>query len=579
MRTLRLAVSQLNATVGELDANAARVAHGIARARAAGVELLVFPEMVIPGYLPEDLLLKPAFIQRVTETTRSLAALTRGMTVLVGTLERDVDLYNAAAVLHDGEWVASCRKRYLPNYGVFDENRYFMPERRSPVVIRDGIVIGVSVCEDIWYPGGPVEEQIIQGGAELIVNLSASPYHAGKSQARRRMLCTRAADNLAVVCYANLVGGQDELVFDGGSLIMDEQGTVLAEGEMFDEDFLVVDVELDGVFNSRLHDPRLRKERALAEESGAPEAPSVTLAPVTTPARPPIERRVPLPTREPTAEVYDALVFGTRDYVHKNRFKEVALGLSGGIDSALVACVAADAVGPRHVIGVSLPSEITSDASRADAEALAGSLGIRLVTVPIAETVRAHERALAESFAGRAPDATEENLQARVRGTLLMALSNKLGWLVLVTGNKSEIAVGYNTLYGDTAGGFAVLKDVYKTDVYQLAQHRNRLGGASVIPENTLTRPPSAELRPGQTDQDSLPPYDVLDPILRYYLEEDRPIADIVALGFDEKTVRRVAEMVAVSEWKRRQMPPGLKVSPRAFGKDWRMPITDRWRG
>ena len=579
MRTLRLAVSQLNATVGELDANAARVAHGIERARAAGVELLVFPEMVIPGYLPEDLLLKPAFIQRVTETTRSLAALTRGMTVLVGTLEREVDLYNAAAVLHDGAWVTSCRKRYLPNYGVFDENRYFMPERRSPVVIRDGIVIGVSVCEDIWYPGGPVEEQIIQGGAELIVNLSASPYHAGKSQARRRMLCTRAADNLAVVCYANLVGGQDELVFDGGSLIVDEQGTVLAEGEMFDEDFLVVDVELDGVFNSRLHDPRLRKERALAEESGAPEAPSVTLAPVTTPARPPIERRVPLPTRERTAEVYDALVFGTRDYVHKNRFKEVALGLSGGIDSALVACVAADAVGPRHVIGVSLPSEITSDASRADAEALAGSLGIRLVTVPIAETVRAHERALAESFAGRAPDTTEENLQARVRGTLLMALSNKLGWLVLVTGNKSEIAVGYNTLYGDTAGGFAVLKDVYKTDVYQLAQHRNRLGGASVIPENTLTRPPSAELRPGQTDQDSLPPYDVLDPILRYYLEEDRPIADIVALGFDEKTVRRVAEMVAVSEWKRRQMPPGVKVSPRAFGKDWRMPITDRWRG
>jgi NAD+ synthase (glutamine-hydrolysing) len=579
MRTLRLAVSQINATVGELDANAARVAHGIERARAAGVELLVFPEMVIPGYMPEDLLLKPAFIQRVTETTRALAPLTRGMTVIVGTLERDVDLYNSAAVLHDGAWVASCRKRYLPNYGVFDENRYFMPERRSPVVIRDGIVIGVSVCEDIWYPGGPVEEQVIQGGAELIVNLSASPYHAGKSQARRRMLCTRAADNLAVVCYANLVGGQDELVFDGGSLVVDEQGTVLAEGEMFDEDFLVVDVELDGVFNSRLHDPRLRKERALAEESPAPTPPPVTLAPVPAPARPPIERRVPLPTRESISEVYDALVFGTRDYVHKNRFKEVALGLSGGIDSALVACVAADAIGPRHVIGVSLPSEVTSEASRDDAEALAKSLGIRLITMPITDVVRAHERALAESFTGHAPDATEENLQARVRGTLLMALSNKLGWLVLVTGNKSEIAVGYNTLYGDTAGGFAVLKDVYKTDVYQLAQHRNRLGGAPVIPDYTLTRPPSAELRAGQTDQDSLPPYDVLDPVLRYYLEDDRAIADIVALGFEEKTVRRIAEMVAVSEWKRRQMPPGVKVSPRAFGKDWRMPITDRWRG
>jgi NAD+ synthase (glutamine-hydrolysing) len=534
---------------------------------------------VIPGYLPEDLLLKPAFIQRVMETTRGLAPLTRGMTVLVGTLERDVDLYNAAAVLHDGTWVTSCRKRYLPNYGVFDENRYFMPERRSPVVIRDRIVIGVSVCEDIWYPGGPVEEQIIGGGAELIVNLSASPYHAGKAQARRRMLCTRAADNLAVLCYANLVGGQDELVFDGGSLVVDEQGTVLAEGEMFDEDFLVVDVELDGVFNSRLHDPRLRKERALAQENGAIATPSVTLAPVSAPVRPAIERRVSLPTRDAIAEVYDALVFGTRDYVHKNRFREVALGLSGGIDSALVACIAADAVGPRHVIGVSLPSEVTSAESRVDAESLARSLGIRLITVPIADAVKAHERVLAESFAGRAPDTTEENLQARVRGTLLMALSNKLGWLVLVTGNKSEIAVGYNTLYGDTAGGFAVLKDVYKTDVYQLAQHRNRLGGSPVIPDYTLSRPPSAELRPGQTDQDSLPPYDVLDPILRYYLEEDRPIADIVALGFDDKTVRRVVEMVAVSEWKRRQMPPGVKVSPRAFGKDWRMPITDRWRG
>jgi NAD+ synthase (glutamine-hydrolysing) len=288
---------------------------------------------------------------------------------------------------------------------------------------------------------------------------------------------------------------------------------------------------------------------------------------------------VSLPTRDAIAEVYDALVFGTRDYVHKNRFREVALGLSGGIDSALVACIAADAVGPRHVIGVSLPSEVTSTESRVDAESLARSLGIRLITVPIADAVKAHERVLAESFAGRAPDTTEENLQARVRGTLLMALSNKLGWLVLVTGNKSEIAVGYNTLYGDTAGGFAVLKDVYKTDVYQLAQHRNRLGGSPVIPDYTLSRPPSAELRPGQTDQDSLPPYDVLDPILRYYLEEDRPIADIVALGFDDKTVRRVVEMVAVSEWKRRQMPPGVKVSPRAFGKDWRMPITDRWRG
>ncbi|MFI5372462.1 MAG: NAD+ synthase [Candidatus Eisenbacteria bacterium] len=579
MRTLRLAVSQINSTVGDLEANAAKVARDIERARAAGADLLVLPEMVIPGYLPEDLLLKPAFIERAIETTRALAPLTRGLTVLVGTLERDVDLYNAAAVLHDGTWVTSCRKRYLPNYGVFDENRYFMPERRSPVLVRDGIAIGVSVCEDIWYPGGPVEDQIIGGGAEMIVNLSASPYHAGKSSARRRMLCTRAADNLAALCYTNLVGGQDELVFDGASLVIDEQGEVLAEGEMFAEDFLVVDLDLGGVFNRRLHDPRLRKERALVQETGMAETPRVALAPVPAMARPPLERRVPLPARQPIAEVYDALVLGTRDYVHKNRFREVTLGLSGGVDSALVACVAADAVGPQHVIGVSMPSEITTAESRVDAETLAKALGIRLITLPIRDVLRAHEHALSESFAAHPPDTTEENLQARIRGTLLMALSNKLGWLVLVTGNKSEIAVGYNTLYGDTAGGFAVLKDVYKTEVYQLAQYRDRLGGASVVPSFTMTRPPSAELRPHQTDQDALPPYDVLDPILRAYVEEDRPIAEIVRLGFDEALVRKVVGMVAVSEWKRRQMPPGVKVSPRAFGKDWRMPITDHWRG
>jgi len=576
MRTLRLAVSQINPTVGDLDANAERVAQSIARARAAGAELLVLPEMVVPGYLPEDLLLKPAFIDRTVEVTRALAPLTRGMTVLVGTLERDVDLYNAAAVLHDGTWVTSCRKRYLPNYGVFDENRYFMAERRSPVLVRDGIVIGVSVCEDIWYPGGPVEEQIIRGGAELVVNLSASPYHAGKSQSRRRMLATRAADNIAVVCYVNLVGGQDELVFDGASLVLDEQGEVLAEAQAFAEDFLVIDLQLGGVFNSRLHDPRLRKERSL-DDSG-PVA-RIELAPVTAPARAPVERRAPLPVREPMAEVYDALVLGTRDYVRKNRFREVTLGLSGGIDSALTACIAADAIGAANVTGVSMPSDITSAESREDAETLAGAIGVKLVTLPITDALEAFEHTLAGPFSGLERDVTEENLQARIRGTLLMALSNKLGQLVLVTGNKSEIAVGYNTLYGDTAGGFAVLKDVYKTDVYRLARYRNALGGAPVIPAFTMTRPPTAELRPGQTDQDALPPYDVLDPILRAYVEEDRPVAEIVGLGFDETLVRRIAGLVATSEWKRRQMPPGVKVSPRAFGKDWRMPVTDRWRG
>ena len=578
MRTLRLALAQLNPTVGDLDGNTRRVAASIEAARELGVDVLVVPEMAIPGYMPEDLLLKPAFIDRVMALTRSLAPLTRGLTAIVGTVERDVDLFNAAAVLHDGAWVTTYRKRYLPNYGVFDENRYFMADRRGEVLVRDETVIGVSVCEDIWYPGGPVEEQVIRGGAELLINLSASPYHAGKAADRRRMLCTRAADNIAVVCYANLVGGQDELVFDGASMIIDAQGQVLAEGEMFAEDLLVADIELSGVFNARLHDPRLRKERAL---EALPPSPRLTLSPISG-ARapsPPLPARVALPERDAIAEIYDALVLGTRDYVRKNGFKQVVLGLSGGIDSALVACVAADAIGAQHVVGVAMPSAITSGDSQHDAEALARQLGLTFFTLPIAPVLSAYERVLAPPFSGREPDVTEENLQARIRGNYLMALSNKFGWLVLTTGNKSETAVGYCTLYGDTAGGFAVLKDVTKTQVYQLAQHRNRLGGKAVIPEFTMTRAPSAELRLDQTDQDSLPPYDVLDPILRYYVEEDRPIADIVAMGFEEAVVRRIAGLVAGSEWKRRQMPPGVKVSPRAFGKDWRMPITDRWRG
>jgi NAD+ synthase (glutamine-hydrolysing) len=577
MRTLRLAIAQLNPTVGDLDGNAAKVADGIRRAREAGADLLAVPEMTIPGYPPEDLLLKPSFIERAMEVTRALAPLTGGMTVLVGTLERDVDLHNAAAVLHDGRWVATYRKRFLPNYGVFDENRYFMPARENPVFVRDGAVIGISICEDIWYPGGPVEEQVLRGGAELLVNLSASPYHAGKADERRRMLATRSTDHVAVVAYANLVGGQDEVVFDGASLVIDEQGAVLAEGERFAEDFLVVDLDLSGVFGARLHEPRLRKGRV--EDAGAP-APRVTLPPIAAAPEPraPLAPRPARATREPIAEIYDALVLGVRDYVRKNGFHTVALGLSGGVDSALTACVAADAIGGAEVVGVSMPSGYTSGASRADAEALARALGMRFYTLPIGDVFDAYQRALAAPFLGREPDVTEENLQARIRGNYLMALSNKFGWLVLTTGNKSEIAVGYNTLYGDTAGGYAVLKDVYKTQVYELARHRNARGPGAPIPEYTLTRPPSAELRPGQTDQDSLPPYDTLDPILRWYLEEDRSVAEIAALGYDADLVARVARMVDASEYKRRQAPPGVKITPRAFGKDRRMPITNGWK-
>jgi NAD+ synthase (glutamine-hydrolysing) len=613
MRELRLGLAQLNPTVGDLDGNFKRVVSAIERARSLGVEVLALPEMVITGYPPEDLLLKPSFIERAIERTRDLLPHTLGMTVVVGTVDRDVDLYDAAAVLHDGRAVGTYRKRYLPNYGVFDENRYFMPATRNAVFARGRAVIGVSICEDIWFPGGPIEEQVIRGGAEVIINLSASPYHAGKAQARKRMLCTRAADNLVVVCYCNLVGAQDEIVFDGASLIVNEQGQVLAEGRLFEEDLVIADVDLEEVFNARLHDPRLRKGRILdggepttridlplapAGGAGAAGAGGGAAAAVAT--RPALERRPALAAPDLPQEIYDALVLGTRDYVMKNGFETVALGLSGGVDSALCACIAVDAVGPGRVVAISMPSAYTSAASREDAAALARALGIRFYEIPIQDVFESYRRSLAPALGGRepagggsgsrgpqadaaaagtVPDLTEENIQARIRGNYLMALSNKFGWLVLTTGNKSEVSVGYCTLYGDMAGGFGVLKDVYKTMVFKLARQRNHRAVPPPIPERTLTRPPSAELKPDQTDQDLLPPYEVLDPILKLYVEEDRSAGEIAELGYEEATVRSVLRLVDRAEYKRRQSPPGIKITPRAFGKDRRLPITNRWSG
>jgi len=584
MRLLRIGLAQINPTVGDLDGNIVRIRAWIERARALGVDLLAFPEMVVPGYPPEDLLLKPAFIQGCIDRTRDLAGDSRGMTVVVGTLERDGDLYNSAAILHDGRWVGTARKRYLPNYGVFDENRYFMSERKSVVFARGGTVFGVNVCEDIWLSGGPSEEQVVRGGAEVILNLSASPYHEGKADERRRMMSTRASDNLAIVCYVNLVGGQDEILFDGSSLILDERGNVLAEGAEFAEDLVVADVDLDEVFNSRLHDTRLRKERSLDDGEPLPRIHLDQFGPigqagpaVATLEKPALAERPARVEQSAEAEVYAALTLGVHDYVVKNGFDTVVLGLSGGIDSALTACIAVDALGPEKVVGVSMPSPYTSSASQADAEALAKALGIRFQVIPIRDLMSAWDQALAPAFTGRPADITEENLQARIRGNALMALSNKFGWLVLTTGNKSEVSVGYCTLYGDMAGGFAVLKDVYKTQVYALSRWRN--ARSAVIPVNTITRPPSAELKPDQTDQDSLPPYDTLDAILRLYVEEDRSIAEIVRDGHDEAVVRRVVRLVDQAEYKRRQSPPGIKISPRAFGKDRRLPITNRWRG
>jgi len=436
------------------------------------------------------------------------------------------------------------------------------------------VALGVSVCEDIWFPGGPVEEQAKRGGAEVLLNLSASPYHAGKAGERRRMLCARAAGHRAIIAYVNLVGGQDEVLHDGASLILGPRGEVLAEGAMFEEDLVVADLDLDAVAATRQRVPPPPGERA-AQDTG--ELARIELAATAAPAKPALPARPAPAPRDPEAEVYDALVLATRDYVRKNGFGAAVLGLSGGIDSALCACIAADALGPGRVVGVSMPGPYSAGFSREDAEALCRALGLRFYAIPIVEVFESYGRALAPAFAGRAGDITEENLQARIRGNYLMALSNKYGWLVLTTGNKSETSVGYSTLYGDTAGGFAVLKDVYKTMVYRLARHRN--GRSAAIPERTLTRPPTAELRPDQADQDTLPPYDALDAILEAYVEEDRSVAEMVAAGHDEATVRRVMRMVDAAEYKRRQSPPGVKITPRAFGRDRRLPITNRWRG
>jgi NAD+ synthase (glutamine-hydrolysing) len=481
------------------------------------------------------------------------------------------DVYNAAAILHDGAWVHTYHKHYLPNYAVFDEERYFDAGSTVPVFRREDVTFGVSICEDIWYPAGPPDTAALHGGARLLLNLSASPYHDGKGRTREQMLRTRAVDNAAVVAFCNLVGGQDELVFDGRSVVVNERGVVIARGAQFEEDFVTADVDVGAVFRWRLHDPRRRK----AADRPLPVVDLPTPAPPSN--RPPLKAHVvePLPRLE---EVYRALVLGTRDYVRKNDFERVVIGLSGGVDSSLVACIAADALGPEHVIGVSMPSRYTSDMSNDDAAELADNLGIRYLRIPIESVFESYLDVLAEPFAGTEPGVAEENIQARIRGNYLMALSNKFGWMVLTTGNKSEMSVGYATLYGDMAGGYAVIKDVLKGLVYDLVEWRNTWDDGPVVPDRVITRPPSAELRPDQKDSDSLPPYGVLDPILQAYVVEDLSPEEIVtALDLDEATVDRVVRMVDRAEYKRRQAPPGVRITVRAFGKDRRLPITQRY--
>jgi NAD+ synthase (glutamine-hydrolysing) len=571
---LRLALAQIDTRVGDIDGNAETIRERTAAAREAGAELVLFPELALTGYPPEDLLLKEHFLRKTREALEALAADTHDIVALVGFPERTADVYNALAVLADGKIAAIYRKTLLPNYGVFDEQRYFQAGEGGAVIDFGEARIGLTICEDIWSPGPPESDEAL-AGASLIVNLSASPYHRNKGVERERMIVQRARDNLCVVAFCNLVGGQDELVFDGHSLVVDHKGEVLARGPQFAEGLIVANVDVQAAVTARLRDTRLRPpvHRALPDVRH--------LGQVERPERPAIRELggEVVPLLEPEAEVYAALVLGTRDYVQKNGFEHVVLGLSGGIDSTLVALVAVDALGAERVTCVTMPSRFSSEGTRGDAEKLAGNLGVELLEIPIGPAMESYDELLAQAFEGRDPDITEENLQARIRGNLLMALSNKFGWLVLTTGNKSENSVGYSTLYGDSAGGFAVIQDVPKTLVYRLVAFRGERDPESPVPESIVTRPPSAELREDQQDTDSLPDYDTLDKILEAYIEEDADREQLEMMGLPSEAVQRVLSLVDRAEYKRRQAPPGIKITTRAFGRDRRMPITNLYRG
>jgi NAD+ synthase (glutamine-hydrolysing) len=571
---LRIALAQINATVGDIEGNTATIVDALQRVRAAGAQIAVFPELAVNGYPPEDLLLKTHFLAAGRRAVDEIATEVQDMVALVGFAEHAEDVYNALAVLADGRLQGIYRKIYLPNYGVFDEQRYFQVGE-SPALVRvNGATLGLTICEDIWEPGPPASEEAL-AGAEVIVNISASPYHMGKGAERERMLIQRARDNLAYIVFCNLVGGQDELVFDGYSLVVDQDGELVARGPQFEEDLIVCDIDPSTAQRARLRDTRHRPA-ARTRRLTLP-----TLATVEAPARHDATE-VGGPRAKPLdldSEVYAALAVGVRDYVAKNGFERVVLGLSGGIDSALTACVAVDALGPDRVACAVMPSPHSSEETQKDARRLADNLGIERLELELEPAMRAYDEVLAEAFAATEPGLAEENVQARIRGNLLMALSNKFGWLVLTTGNKSEYSVGYTTLYGDMAGGFAVLKDVPKTWVYRLARYRNGVSAQELIPESVLERAPSAELKPGQRDEDSLPPYDMLDAILEEYIEEDQDREQLIRRGLPEEIVDKVIALVDHAEYKRRQAPPGIKISPKAFGRDRRLPITNKFRG
>jgi len=576
--TLRVALCQMNAVVGDIAGNERAILDAIGRARAAGAQLVLFPELALTGYPPEDLLLKEHFLRDARAALDRVAAAAEGIVALVGFPEREDDVYNALAVVAEREVQAVYRKLHLPNYGVFDEQRYFQAGAGPALIELGSHKVGLTICEDIWEPGPPASTEA-RAGATLIVNVSASPYHAGKGLERERMLAQRARDNLCAIAFCALVGGQDELVFDGHSLVLDHHGEVVARAGQFEEELLLATIDLEAAATQRLRDARQRVPARRARRRVP------TLAQLALPqsgaagdAAEQVGGRV-APLLDPAAEVYAALVTGLRDYVRKNGFRRVVLGLSGGIDSALVACIAADALGPEGVVAVVMPSPYSSSETQADARTLAARLGVELLELPIEPAMRAYQATLAEPFAGTEPGLAEENVQARIRGNLVMALSNKFGWLVLATGNKSEMSVGYSTLYGDLAGGLAVIKDCPKTVVYELARHVNEVAAEERIPASIVERAPSAELRPDQRDEDSLPPYAVLDPILDAYVEDDLGREQLLLRGFDASAVDRVIALVDRAEYKRRQAPPGIKVTSRAFGRDRRVPITNRYGG
>ena len=567
---MRVALAQINTTVGDIWGNVERMADALKLAVDSGADFVAYPELTIPGYPPEDLLMRPSFIEENMRALGEFAGqVPEEVVAAVGFVDLDADLYNACGVVSGGEVLHRYHKHYLPNYSVFDENRYFREGSGAPMVDLGGALVGVGVCEDIWYPGGPAREQAL-GGASVLLNISASPYHRRKGAFRERMLGVRASDYGCYVVFCNLVGGQDELVFDGHSVVFDPEGGLVARADQFKEDFLLVDLYPDQSLMQRLHDPRPRKENPERE-------PEVIKIPGHDPAeKQPVESRIE-PSLSEEGEVLEGLVLGLGDYFRKNGFSRAVLGLSGGIDSSLAAAVAVEALGPQNVTGVLMPSRYTSDLSNSDAAALAKNLGIDTQTISIGPAFDAYREMMQEAFKGLPEDVTEENLQSRIRGNILMALSNKFGWIVLSTGNKSEMSVGYSTLYGDSAGGFAVIRDVPKTLVYSVARHFNEKKDREVIPDSVLTKEPSAELREDQRDTDSLPPYEILDPILEAYIEEDMGIAQIVASGFEEDDVRRIVQLVDRAEYKRRQAPTGIKVTGRAFGRDRRMPITNRY--